>query len=94
MSKSPYMCLFFTHNKYCRLLTATFALILGLHKYSDAVYDACGRSFDALPIAALIDGKFFAVHGGISPHLDRISELNQVRALSQSKSKLADGPVS
>lgn len=56
--------------------TPTFCL--GLHKYSERIYEACVRSFDALPLAALIDGKFFAVHGGISPHLDKISDLGQV----------------
>jgi len=51
----------------------------GLHKYSEAVYEACLRSFCALPIAALVDGKFFCVHGGLSPQLVTLDDLNAVR---------------
>ncbi|EKM53143.1 uncharacterized protein PHACADRAFT_210849, partial [Phanerochaete carnosa HHB-10118-sp] len=65
-------------NHECRHLTGFFTFRReSLHKYSERIYEACVRSFDALPLAALIDGKFFAVHGGISPHLDKISDLNQ-----------------
>lgn len=55
---------------------------LGMHKYSAEVYEACVRSFEALPIAGLIDSKFFCVHGGISPHLVHISDLQSVRSVS------------
>lgn len=51
----------------------------GLHKYSPAIYDACIRSFQALPVTALVDGKFFCVHGGISPELDTLKDLERVR---------------
>lgn len=56
---------------------------LGMHKYSAEVYEACVRSFEALPIAALIDSKFFCVHGGISPHLVHISDLDSVRGVAK-----------
>lgn len=51
----------------------------GLHKYSLEVYNACVRSFEALPLTALIDGKFFCVHGGISPELITLRDLENVR---------------
>ena len=35
-------------------------------------------SFDALPLASLINGKFLAVHGGISPELQTLACLNQI----------------
>ena len=52
---------------------------LGLHKYSENVYEACIRSFCALPIAGLVDGKFFCVHGGLSPQLMHLRDLDNVR---------------
>ena len=51
----------------------------GLHKYSIEVYDACIKSFQALPITALVDKRFFCVHGGISPELETLRDLERVR---------------
>lgn len=59
----------------CVLLT----LISGLHKYSEQVYEACIESFCALPVAALVDRKFFCVHGGISPELNTLNDIATVR---------------
>jgi serine/threonine-protein phosphatase 2B catalytic subunit len=58
---------------------------VGLHKYSEKVYDACAESFCALPLAGLLDGKFFCVHGGISPELNTISDIDRVRILRKLK---------
>lgn len=47
-------------------------------------YDLFMESFDSLPIACLVNDKFIAMHGGISPklrtledllHIDRFKEL-------------------
>ena len=34
--------------------------------------------FDALPIACVVDDKYLAMHGGISPELNEIEEINSV----------------
>ena len=46
--------------------------IKGLYKYDQEIYDLCMESFDLIPIACIVNGKFLAVHGGISPELTSV----------------------
>merc|ERR1711904_40588 len=46
--------------------------------YNAGVYDAIMDCFDNLPLAATINGKFLAVHGGISPDLKKLKDLNGI----------------
>jgi len=32
--------------------------------------------FDAMPLACVIDDTYLAIHGGISPNLHRLEEIN------------------
>ena len=59
--------------------TISWFITAGLRKYNEELYDTCIRSFQALPVTALIDNKFFCVHGGISPDLAYLSDLTHVR---------------
>ena len=49
-----------------------------LKKYDQEVYEEIMLTFDALPLAAKINNKFFAVHGGLSPQLKRIGDINKI----------------
>ncbi len=49
-----------------------------IDKYNDtAIYDLFMESFDAMPIAATVNNEYFCVHGGISPDMLKIDEINK-----------------
>lgn len=49
-----------------------------LRKYDTEVYIKTMEAFDAFPLAAVIDQKYFCVHGGLSPHVKKLSDLDMV----------------
>lgn len=66
-------------NHECRQMTAFFNFRTEcLCKYDQEVYDMFCEVFDCLPLACILNGKFLAVHGGISPDLKRIRDINKL----------------
>ena len=43
------------------------------YKYDQEIYDIVMDSFDLFPLACIINNKFLAVHGGISPDLKSVN---------------------
>ncbi|CDK24228.1 unnamed protein product [Kuraishia capsulata CBS 1993] len=49
-----------------------------LRKFSMAVYTDSLDSFRALPLCAIMNKQFFCVHGGISPELDTLQDIEKL----------------
>lgn len=53
------------------------------HKYGNAnVWKSCCQVFDYLNLAAIIDGRILAVHGGLSPD---VRTLDQIRIIARAQ---------
>ena len=52
--------------------------IMYCYRYSDRLYRAFIRTFSYLPIAAIINNSNFCIHGGLSPKLDHIDEIENL----------------
>jgi len=62
-----------------------------VRKYGTAnVWKELTELFDYLPLAATIDNKILAVHGGLSPSIDT---LNDIRSLERVQEVPLDGPM-
>lgn len=49
-----------------------------LYKYDLDTYDRIMECFDALPLACVINRKFLSLHGGISPELRKLDDINRI----------------
>ena len=69
-------------NHECRLLTSHFNFMDEfMHKYDAEVYYMFMELFDVLPVAAFVEnniGRFLMVHGGISPELDDLDDIQAI----------------
>ena len=49
-----------------------------LETYNEFVYNAFMEVFDSMPLACVVDDKYLAMHGGISPSLEKIEEIQKI----------------
>lgn len=54
-----------------------------MSKYDEDTYDLFMDTFDSLPIGCLVNNKFLAIHGGISPDLKTLDDLNEIKRMKE-----------
>lgn len=52
-------------------------------RFDNEVYEAFMDLFDSLPISCLVDEKYLTMHGGISPELENIDQINRVKRFQE-----------
>jgi serine/threonine-protein phosphatase 2B catalytic subunit len=66
-------------NHECSYLTTYFNFRSEcLHKYDEATYELFLRAFDCLPLAAVVNGEFLCVHGGLSPFIRTVEDIQTI----------------
>ena len=48
-----------------------------LVKFDEETYDYVVEAFQALPLAAIVNGEYICVHGGMSSRLQTIEQINE-----------------
>lgn len=48
------------------------------YKYDLDIYDIVMDSFDLMPLSCIVNNKFLALHGGISPDLKSLKDIEKV----------------
>lgn len=59
-------------------LTMKLIKPLGKRRYSVKLWKTFTDCFNCLPVAAIIEGRIFCCHGGLSPELENLDSINQI----------------
>ena len=66
-------------NHECRQMTSFFNFRAEcLNKFDEDTYNLFMEVFDSLAIGCIVNNRFLALHGGISPDLKTLDDLNKI----------------
>ena len=51
--------------------------------YDMEMYNIFMEVFDNMPLACIVDGKYFGMHGGISPELSKIEQIDKINRFQE-----------
>jgi serine/threonine-protein phosphatase 2B catalytic subunit len=52
-------------------------------RYDMEMYTLFMEVFDSMPIACIVDGKYFGMHGGISPELSKLDQIDKINRFTE-----------
>ena len=71
-------------NHECRAITTEFNFRQQcIQWYDEEVYDHFMDLFDHMPVAAIVNGQYIALHGGISRSLENIEDINSIDRIEE-----------
>lgn len=56
----------------------SFSNYIGKSRYNIKLWKSFIDCFNCMPVAALIEEKILCMHGGLSPELIKLSQINQI----------------
>lgn len=76
----PKTCVLLRGNHECRNMTEHFTFREEtINKYDEEVYNLIMDSFDSMPLGCLVNEKYLCMHGGISPELKKVDQINKIK---------------
>ena len=50
-----------------------------LYKFDLEIYEMIMESFDCMPLASIVNKKFLCIHGGLSPDLITLKDIEEIQ---------------
>ena len=54
-----------------------------IEKYDNELYEAILQMFDTMPLVAIVNQEYLCMHGGVSPNMKTLEEINKVNRFQE-----------